>query len=157
MKRLYFFFFLSLYVIAVFYLSITTPISPHEAKLFYTSSEPHAIFMHWGHLLLRDAFLGDFLGLRLFFILFGFLSIGLFYKVSRTYFSYKYDAYMATTLFMFLPGILTASTLVNVSIIVLPMVLFFILFYERKNFWLLAGTMLGLFWCMKHLYSSLWH
>ncbi len=140
MKEKHLFLFIFIYVIAVFYLSITTAISPHEAKIFYTSTEIPSIFMHWGSYLIDG-----FLGLRIFFILFGFLNIALFYEVSRRYFKQRSDAYQATILFMFLPGILTATTLVNVSIIVLPLVLFFVLMYEQNRFLFLPFVMLVLF------------
>jgi len=96
--------------------------------------------MHWG-----ESLLGGFVGLRIFFIVFGFLSIALFYELSKRYFRRKDDAYVSTLIFMFLPGILTASTLVNVSIIVLPLVLFFVLMYEQNHFWSLPFVMLALF------------
>ncbi len=140
MKQQHFFFTLVLYISAVFYLATTTPLSPHEANIFYNSNEIVSTFMHWG-----DSLLGGFLGIRIFSIFFGFLSICLFYEVSRRYFSERGDAYLATILFMFLPGILTATTLVNVAIIVLPLVLYFVLMYERKSFWPLPFVMLALF------------
>ena len=140
MKKQHLFLASVLYVCAVLYLSVTTPISPHEAKIFYTSSNFIAILMHWG-----DGLLGGFVGLRFFFILSGFLTIALFYELSRRYFPKREDAYLATILFMFLPGILTATTLVNVAIFVLPLVLFFVLMYERQSFLTLPFVMLALF------------
>lgn len=128
------------YVCAVFYLAITTPIGPHEAKTFYTSSGIVSSLMHWG-----DALLGGFIGIRIFFILLGFLSIILFYEVSRRYFMQRSDAYLATALFMFLPGIVTVTTIVNVAILVLPLVLLFVLMYERQSYWSLPFIMLALF------------
>ncbi|MEA2047034.1 MAG: hypothetical protein U9O64_01155 [Campylobacterota bacterium] len=140
MKKPYFLLAGSLYVCAVLYLAITTPISPHEAKIFYTSDNLLSILMHQG-----DTFLGGFIGLRFFFILSGFLTILLFYALSRGHFDTREDAYLATVLFMFLPGILTASTLVNIAILVLPLVLLFVLMYERGKFWILPLIMLALF------------
>jgi hypothetical protein len=128
------------YVCAVFYLATTTPISAHEANIFYESTNIVSTFMHWG-----DAAIGGFLGIRIFSIFFGFLSIALFYELSRRYFSKRTDAYVATTIFMFLPGILTATTLVNEAIIVLPLVLYFVLMYEKNSFWSLPFVMLALF------------
>jgi len=96
--------------------------------------------MHWGASIFDGVF-----GLRVFFIVFGFLSIALFYVLSKRYFVEKKDVYVSTLIFMFLPGILTATTLVNVSIIVLPLVLFFVLMYEQEHFWFLPFVMLALF------------
>lgn len=140
MKEKHFLFVIFLYICAVFYLAITTPISPHEAKIFYTSSDLVSWLMHLG-----DWFVGGFLGLRVFFIALGFFAIFLFYELSRRHFAQKKDAYMATLIFMFLPGILTATTLANVAILVLPLVLFFVLMYERKSYWSLPFLMLALF------------
>ena len=140
MKKQYFIYTLFAYIIAVFYLSTTTPISPHEAKMFYVSTELVSTLMHWGSSLIEG-----FLGLRIFFILFGFLSIALFYKLSRTYFPRTSDAYLATVIFMILPGILTGITLANISIIVLCIVLLFVLLYEKGYYAFLPFLMLILF------------
>ena len=140
MKKQHFIYILFLYVIAVFYLSTTTPISPHEAKMFYASSELVSTLMHWSSNVIEG-----FLGLRIFFVFFGFFSIALFYKLSRTYFPRIEDAYLSTVIFMILPGILTAITLANVSIIVLCIVLLFVLLYERSYNLLLPFLMLILF------------
>lgn len=140
MKKEHIFFIIIFYICAILYLATTTPISPHEANIFYTSDDIVSKLMHWG-----DSLLGGFLGLRIFFILFGFLSITLFYELSRRYFTERSDAYVATTIFMFLPGVLTASTLANEAIVVLPLVLYFVLMYERQSFWSLPFVMLALF------------
>jgi len=140
MKQQHFFFILFIFICAVFYLAITTPLSPHEANIFYNSNDIVSVFMHWG-----DTIIGGFLGIRVFSIFFGFLSIFLFYELSRRHFPQRSDAYLATAIFMFLPGVLTATTLVNVAIIVLPLVLFFVLMYERNSLWPLPFAMLTLF------------
>jgi len=140
MKKQHLFLAILVYIMAIFYLAITTPITPHEAKVFYTSDNIVSTLMHWGF----DA-IGGFLGLRIIFIYIGFLSIALFYEISRRYFPRRDDAYLATTIFMFLPGILTALTLANVAILVLPLILYFVLMYERKSYWSLPLVMLALF------------
>jgi hypothetical protein len=140
MKKQHFFLAFFFYVIAVFYLAATTPISPHEAKIFYTSDDIVGHLMRWGENL--DA---GFLGLRAFFLLFGFLTIGLFYALSRQHFQKSKDVYLSTLIFMLLPGILTATTLANVAIIVLPLVLLFVLLYEKGHYLLLPPIMLALF------------
>jgi len=140
MKKQYFLVAAFFYAIAVFYLATTTPISPHEAKILYTSQDIVATFMKLG-----KSFIPGFFGLRVFFILFGFVSILFFYEFSRRHFSKREDAYLATLIFMLLPGIVTGSTLVNVAMIVLPLVLLFVLLYEKEHFILLPFIMLSLF------------
>jgi len=140
MKKQHFLVIILFYVIAVFYLATTTPISPHEANIYYSSHDIISTFMHWG-----EQIINGFLGIRLFSILFGFLSIVLFYELSRRYFKEREYAYTSTIFFMLLPGILTATTLANVAIVVLPLVLFFVLMYERHSFWSLPFVMLALF------------
>ncbi len=46
---------------------------------------------------------------------------------------------------MFLPGTLTATVLANVAIIVLPLVLLFVILYEKGHFFVLPFIMLALF------------
>ncbi len=140
MKKEHILFFVIFYICTIFYLAITTPITPHEAHIFYNTDDIVSTLMHWG-----DSLVGGFLGLRIFFIGFGFLSIVLYYELSRRYFVERSDAYVATTIFMFLPGVLTASTLANEAIIVLPLVLYFVLMYERQSLWSLPFIMLALF------------
>ncbi len=140
MKKQHFFLALFFYAIAVLYLAATTPISPHEAKILYTSQDIVGTLMRWG-----EHVVPGFIGLRVFYLFFGFLTVGLFYEVSRRYFTKREDAYLSTLIFMFLPGILTATTLVNVAIIVLPLVLLFVLFYEKGYFLILPFIMLALF------------
>jgi hypothetical protein len=140
MKKQHFLIAIVLYVCAVFYLASTTPISPHEAKILYTSNNIVSFLMQKG-----DALFHHILGLRLFFIFCGFLSVFLFYHVSLLYLKSKKESYLATTLFMMLPGILTATTLVNVSILVLPLVLLFVWLYEKGYFLPLIPILLALF------------
>jgi len=140
MKKKYFHWLLFFYVMVSFYLASTTPITPHEARNLYLSSDLVSLLMQWG-----STIIPGFLGLRIFFVLFAFLSIRIFYELSQHYFTKREDAYLSTVLFMFLPGILTATVLANVGIIVLALVLLFVLLYERKHFTLLPLIMLALF------------
>lgn len=140
MKKQHFVLALFFYAAAVFYLAYATPISPHEAKIFYTSQDVVGTLMRWG-----SDIVPGFFGLRLFFLVSGFLTIALFYILSRRHFSTCEDAYLSTFIFMFLPGILTATVLVNVAIIVLPLVLLFVILYEKGHFFLLPFIMLALF------------
>ncbi len=140
MKKQHFLVALTLYIGAVLYLAITTPISPHEAKLLYASHNIAAILLQWS-----EEHVPGFFGLRIFFIFFGFLSIWLFYELSRRHFKKREDAYLATFIFMLLPGIITASTMANIGIIVLPLVLLFVLLYEKGETVWLPFILLALF------------
>ncbi len=140
MKKQHFFLAFLFYAIAVFYLTITTPITAHEAKILYTSDDIVGTLVKWG-----DSLDIGVIGLRVFSLFFGFLSIGLFYELSRRHFKQDRDIYLSTLIFMFLPGILTAATMANVAIIVLPIVLLFVLLYEKGHYFLLPPLMLALF------------
>ncbi len=140
MKKQHFLLATFFYVIAVFYLVSTMPISPHEAKTLYTSHDLVSTLMKLG-----DSLTSSIFGLRVFFLIFGFLSILFFYEFSRRYFPKREDAYLATFIYMLLPGIVTGSTLANVAIIVLPLVLLFVLLYEKNHYILLPFIMLALF------------
>ncbi len=128
------------YAAAVFYLAITTPITAHEAKILYTSDDIVGTLVKWG-----DSLGIGVVGLRIFSLFFGFLSIGLFYALSRRHFSKDTNVYLSTLIFMFLPGILTATTMANTAIIVLPIVLLFVLLHEKGYELLLLPLMLVLF------------
>ncbi len=140
MKKQYFRWIVFVYVLAIFYISTTTPITPHEAKLLFTSSDIVNYFM-----VLGQSIVSGFIGFRIFFIFFGFLSIILFYHLSKYYFINKNDAYTSTVIFMLLPGIITGTVMSNIAIIVLPFVLLFVLLYEKKYFIFLPFIMLIIF------------
>ena len=140
MKKHYFWVIAFFYAIAVFYLAATTPISPHEAKTLFTDDTIVAYLMRWG-----QGISESFFGLRLFFILAGFLSVILFYQLSKKALARPEDSYLATFIFMLLPGILTGSMLANIAILVLPVVLLFVLMYEKGYFAILPLLMLILF------------
>jgi len=140
MKKAHFLGLLFLYVAISFFLAATTPITPHEAKNLYDHASIVSLLMQWG-----SALIPGFLGLRIFFLLFAFLSLRIFYELSQQYFQRREDVYLSTSLFMFLPGILTATALANVGIIVLALVLFFVLLYEKKHYYVLPLIMLALF------------
>jgi hypothetical protein len=140
MKKAHFLGLLSLYILISFFLASTTPITPHEAKNLYGQTSIVSLMMQWG-----GAVVHGFLGLRIFFLFFAFLSLRIFYELSQRYFQRREDVYLSTSLFMFLPGILTATALANVGIIVLALVLFFVLLYERRHFLILPLIMTALF------------
>ena len=118
MSRNFFYPLLLLYCIALIYLAWTTPISPHEAKLFYAGGGVVPTLMQSG-----EKLFGGFIGIRAWFLLIGFFSIFLYYRVTWIYLAKESDRYLATAVFMLLPGMITALVLSNISILVIPLVL----------------------------------
>jgi len=137
--------FVLLYLIAIVYVAWTTPISPHEAKFFYEDQGIVSTLMWAGDNLLNRDIFGSFLGIRIFFVLLGTLSIYLYHKVSEIYLSKERDVYLSTAIYMLLPGIITATILANISIVVIPLVLLFIWAYDRGWLWIEALLMLLIF------------
>lgn len=132
MKPLYFYLFSIFYSIVVVTLATTTPISPHEAKLFFHPSSSSTFLSFLMHLELFPSM--AFLSLRWVSILFGFFSISLFYQLTFFYLGDKKAyRYTATAIFMLLPGLLTAMVLSNIAIIVLSFVLLFLWLYHHQK------------------------
>ncbi len=128
MSRVSFTIFISVYISALLYLAITLPIGPNEAMLYYTDRYILGFLTH----LFDDTFVG-FLDFRVPFLFFSFINIFLFYQVSQIYFEKKEQSYLSTTIFLLLPGIITASVIVNVAVIVITFVLSFIILHEKKQ------------------------
>ena len=145
MSRKYFYPFLLLYGIAVIYLAWTTPISPHEAKLFYEGEGIVTTLMQSGQAFFGEKFFGSFIPIRIFFLLIGFLSIFLYYRMTWIYLENENDRHLATAVYMLLPGTMTALVLANIAILVIPLVLLFLLAYDKKWIWAQAFLMLILF------------
>ncbi len=137
--------FVLFYLVAIVYVASTTPISPHEAKFFYEDHGVVSTLMWAGDSVLDREIFGSFLGIRIFFLLLGILSIYLYYKVSEIYLSKDSDIYLSTTIYMLLPGIITANVLSNISIVVIPLVLLFIWAYDRGWLWAEAILMILIF------------
>ena len=71
--------------------------------------------------------------LRLPFILFYIFSVFLMYKMTDNYFKYEKDRLISIFIFMILPGVLSASLLVNSAIIVTFLTIFYLYFYQKYN------------------------
>jgi len=140
MSKNYFYPFILFYSLALLYLAWTTPISPHEAKVFYEESGIVHILMHSGYELI-----GGFIGIRFYFLTIGLITIFLYYRVTWIYLDRESDRYLATTIYVLLPGMITALVLANISVLVIPLVLLFLLSYDKKLIGLQAVLMLGLF------------
>lgn len=73
------------------------------------------------------------LALRIPFIIFYLLSIILMYKITKNYFKYSLDRFISIVIFMLLPGVLSASLLVNTAIISIFFTLLYIYYYQTYN------------------------
>lgn len=127
MSRVLFYIFLFFYASALLHLASTLPIGPHEATIYYTGRNLLYYFTHFA-----DGWFGNGLDFRLPFVVFGFINIPLFFIMSRLYFPERKESYLATMIFVLLPGIITSVILVNIAVIVITLVLGFIIFYEKK-------------------------
>lgn len=70
------------------------------------------------------------IALRLPFLLFYFASVLLMYKITEDFFKKESDRLISITLFMLLPGLLSASVLVNSAIVVTFFTLLYIYYYQ---------------------------
>ena len=85
-------------------------------------------------------FFGDNdLALRAPFVILYCLSVILMFFITKDYFKYEKDRFISVLIFMSLPGVLSASLLVNTAIIVTFFTLLYIYFYQKHK---------------KHLYKS---
>ncbi len=122
---------------ALLYLATTLPIGPNEAKLYYEDEKVLYLLTHFA-----EGRFGNGLEFRLPFLFFGLVNISLFLIMSKNYFQNIKESYLATVVFALLPGIITASVLVNIAVVVVTLVLLFLIFYEHKKVYLEALTMI---------------
>jgi len=127
MSRTLFYTFLAFYTSAMLYLATSIPIGPHEANVYYTDKSVLYFLTHFS-----ETYFNSSLAFRFPFLLLGFLNIFLFFMMSKLYFYRLEDSYLATTVYLLLPGIITSTILVNISVLVISLVLLFIIFYEKK-------------------------
>jgi hypothetical protein len=140
MRKTLFYPFLAVYVAILVYLAWSTPISPHEAKILYAEDGGMVtLLVQSGHDLLDGL-----IGLRLFSLVAGLLSIVLYHRMTGYYLTGEDDRRFATAVFMLLPGIITAFVLANHSVLVIPLVLLFVISHERGWLWVQALLMLCL-------------
>lgn len=71
------------------------------------------------------------IALRIPFILFYVASVILMYKITYNYFKYEKDRLISIVVFMLLPGVLSASLLVNSAIIVIFCTLLYLYYFEK--------------------------
>jgi len=73
------------------------------------------------------------IALRLPFIVLYILSVILMHKITQNYFKYEKDRFISICIFMLLPGVLSASLLVNTAIVCTFFVLLYIYYYQKYN------------------------
>ena len=130
MSRIAFYSFYLLYAVALVYLAITLPIGPNEALVYYTTDDKVLKFLtHVG-----NGWFEGGLSFRFPFVLFGLINVPLFYVMSKSYFRKDEESYFATMIFALLPGIITASVIVNIAVVVVALVLLFLIVYKRERF-----------------------
>jgi len=122
MKRQHFLLFLIIYIGSLLYLILTLPIGSNEAKIFFSN---RGILYHLAHLF--HGIFNNNLDFRFPFFIFGLINIYLFFLVSRIYLKEDSKSYFATFIFALLPGIITASVIINIAVFVISLVLLFIL------------------------------
>ncbi len=133
MSRVAFYIFYFLYAMALVYLAITLPIGPNEALVYYTTDDRVLKFLTH----VTNNWFESGLSFRFPFVLFGLINIPLFYIMSKSYFKKEEESYFATMIFALLPGIITASVIVNIAVVVVTLVLLFLIVYrEEKLLWI---------------------
>ena len=137
MSRRQFYSFFLLYAAALLYLVITLPMGPHEAKVYYESKNILYALTHF-----YNGWFENGLAFRLPFLFFGLANIPLFFIISKSYFRKVDESYLASAIFAMLPGIITASVLVNIGVIVITLVLAFLILYEKRRVFLQAFVMI---------------
>lgn len=131
-----FYLILSFLVVILIYVSNTLSISYKEALNVFENSSVLSYITNASIYIFGQ----NDIALRLPFIIFYTLSILLMYKLTSNYFKYKKDQFLSILIFMILPGVLSASLLVNSAIVVLFFTLLYIFLYDRNKahpIWLL--------------------
>lgn len=131
-----FYLILSFLVVILIYVSNTLSISYKEALNVFENSSVLSYITNTSIYLFGQ----NDIALRLPFITFYTLSILLMYKLTSNYFKYRKDHFFSILIFMILPGVLSASLLVNSAIVVLFFTLLYIFLYEKNKthpLWLL--------------------
>ncbi|WP_419769044.1 MAG: glycosyltransferase family 39 protein [Candidatus Marinarcus sp.] len=128
---------LTLFTIVLFFVADTLSISYHEAVIFYDTRNLLYFITHF----FTDIFGHNNIALRAPSILFYDLSVVLMYMLTKNYFKHESDRFIAALIFMFLPGIIGASLLVNNSIIVIFCTVLYLYYYKvyaKHNYYMLV-------------------
>ena len=127
--NIYFYTLLSILVLMLLFVSNTLSISYKEALNVFTNTSVLSYITNISIYLFGQ----NDIALRIPFIFFYILSSILMYLLTKDYFKYEKDRLLSISIFMLLPGVLSASILVNSAIIVTFCTLLYIYFYEKRN------------------------
>lgn len=125
----YFYFLLSLLVLVLLFVSNTLSISYKEALNVFVNNSVLTYVTNTSLYLFGQ----NDIALRLPFIFFYILSVLMMYKITENYFSKERDRFISICIFMLLPGVLSASLLVNSAIIVTFLTLLYLYYYKVTN------------------------
>lgn len=128
-KQINFIFYILLILNSLFlsYISTTFSISIKDSEIFYSTQ--HNILWYLIHF--STTILGQTtFALRLPFIIFYILSVLLLYILTDSYFRKPIDRLISIVIFMVLPGLISASILINSSIIVVFSILLYLYLYK---------------------------
>jgi 4-amino-4-deoxy-L-arabinose transferase-like glycosyltransferase len=127
---------LILFSLLLVFIANSLSISYKEAIIFFEDTSLLHYLIHISTTLFGE----NNIALRVPFILFYVLSVIYMYKLTANYFKNESDRLISIFIFMFLPGILGASLLVNSSIIVIFCVVYYLYYYktqQQHNYYLL--------------------
>lgn len=126
----YIFYFILLIVLSVLiYTADTLSISYKEALNVFVNNSLLSVLTNSSIYLFGQ----NDIALRLPFLIFYVLSVFLMYQLSDGFFKKESDRIISITLFMVLPGLLSAAILVNSAIVVTFFTLLYIYYYKRTN------------------------
>jgi len=124
-----FYTFLSILVVVLLFVSNTLSISYKEALNVFINTSVLTFITNTSLYIFGQ----NDVALRLPFIVFYILSVLLMYKMTENYFRYEKDRLIAISIFMLLPGVISASLLVNSAIIVIFFTLLYLYYYEKNG------------------------
>ena len=116
-------------LVFLFYGVTTISISAKEAHIYYEGRGFLHQLVHLGTAVFGQ---NDF-GLRIPFIIFHLLGVLLLYRVSGYYQKDENERVFTIALFMFLPGVLSSSLIVNSSSVTIFFTIFFIYLFEEQK------------------------
>lgn len=124
-----FYFLLSILVVVLLFVSNTLSISYKEALNVFENTSVLTYITKTSIYLFGQ----NDIALRLPFIVFYILSVLLMYKSTEKYFKYDRDRFLSIIIFMVLPGVLSASLLVNSAIMVTFFTLLYLYFFNKEK------------------------